>query len=352
MEAQAPDPLELTIDGITKRFGGKAAVDRLSLTAREGEFVVLLGPSGCGKSTLLRVVAGLEEPDAGSVRMGGRDITRLEPRDRDLAMVFQSYALYPHMTVAGNIAYPLKIRKRPPAEVSAEVTRLAARLGLDGLLDRYPRALSGGQRQRVALARAIVRRPKAFLMDEPLSNLDARLRVEMRAELRRLQHELGIVTLYVTHDQAEAMTLASRIAVIDQGKLLQFDTPWNVYHRPANLFVAGFLGSPSMNFLDSTHPALTLPKPLAGRPRITIGVRPEDIDVSLVERASWCPARVYVIESMGNESFLRLQVDSIQITARVPVDTAVDFDQTVWFRPRPDRLHFFDSQTTEAVRCD
>jgi multiple sugar transport system ATP-binding protein len=334
--------LELTIDGITKRFGGKVAVDRLSLTAHEGEFVVLLGPSGCGKSTLLRVVAGLEEPDAGSVRMGGRDITRLEPRDRDLAMVFQSYALYPHMTVAGNMAYPLKIRQRPAAEISAEVTRLAARLGLDDLLDRYPRALSGGQRQRVALARAIIRRPKAFLMDEPLSNLDARLRVEMRAELKHLQHELGIVTLYVTHDQAEAMTLASRIAVIDEGKLLQFDTPWNVYHRPANLFVAGFLGSPSMNFLDSAHP-------LVGRPGLIAGVRPEDIEVSVVERQGWSAARVYVVESMGNESFVRLQVDSIQITARVPVDLPLDFDQTVWFRPRPDKLHFFDSQTTEAV---
>ncbi len=331
----------MTIDGVTKRFGAKTAVDRLSLTAREGEFVVLLGPSGCGKSTLLRVIAGLEEPDSGSVLMDGRDITRLEPRDRDLAMVFQSYALYPHMTVAGNIGYPLKIRKRAPAEIAAEVSRLAARLGLADLLDRYPRALSGGQRQRVALARAIVRRPKAFLMDEPLSNLDARLRVEMRAELKHLQHELGIVTLYVTHDQAEAMTLATRIAVIDEGKLLQFDTPWNVYHRPANLFVAGFLGSPAMNFFAD-----------AERPGLIAGVRPEDVDVSLTERPGWRCARVYVVEAMGNESFVRLQTDSEQITARVAVDLPVDFDQTVWFRPRLEKVHFFDSKTREAVRCD
>jgi multiple sugar transport system ATP-binding protein len=351
-EAQAPENAGLTIDAVTKRFGGKTAVDRLSLTVREGEFAVLLGPSGCGKSTLLRVVAGLEAPDSGSVRMGGRDITALEPKDRDLAMVFQSYALYPHMTAGGNIAYPLKIRKRPAAEVATEVKRLAARLGLDDLLDRYPRALSGGQRQRVALARAIVRRPKAFLMDEPLSNLDARLRVEMRAELKHLQHELGIVTLYVTHDQAEAMTLASRIAVINEGKLLQFDTPWNVYHRPANLFVAGFLGSPSMNFLQGTHPAVTLPAALSARPHITAGVRPEDVEVSLAPQPGWCPARVYVIEAMGNESFLRLQADAAQITARVPAGMAVDFDQSVWFRLRPDKLHFFDPQTTEAVRCD
>jgi multiple sugar transport system ATP-binding protein len=330
--------LGLALDGVTKRFGEKTAVDCLSLSAREGEFVVLLGPSGCGKSTLLRIVAGLEAPDSGSVRLGQRDITKLEPRDRDLAMVFQSYALYPHMTVAENIAYPLKIRKRPPAEISAEVSRLAGRLGLDGLLSRYPRSLSGGQRQRVALARAIVRRPKAFLMDEPLSNLDARLRVEMRAELKHLQHELGIVTLYVTHDQAEAMTLAGRIAVIDEGKLLQFDTPWNVYHRPANLFVAGFLGSPSMNFFQDGA-------------NLTAGVRPEDIEVSLVEQPDWRPARVYVVESMGNESFVRLQTDSGQITARVPVDLNLDFDQTVWFRPRPGKLHFFDPKTTEAAPC-
>jgi multiple sugar transport system ATP-binding protein len=349
--------LELELDRITKHFGGKTAVDQLSLTAGEGEFVVLLGPSGCGKSTLLRVVAGLEAPDAGSVRMGGRDITALEPRDRDLAMVFQSYALYPHMTVAENIGYPLKIRKQPTAEIAKEVSRLAARLGIASLLERYPRAISGGQRQRVALARAIVRRPKAFLMDEPLSNLDARLRVEMRAELKHLQHELGIVTLYVTHDQAEAMTLASRIAVIDEGKLLQFDTPWNVYHRPANLFVAGFLGSPSMNFFEGRlengmviHPAMSVPAPLAARPRLTIGVRPEDVEVSVVEQTGWNPARVYVVESMGNESFVRLNADSAQITARVPVDMGLDFDQTVWFRARPDKARFFDSETKEAVK--
>jgi multiple sugar transport system ATP-binding protein len=333
--------VDLCVDGVTKRFGEKTAVDGLSLTAREGEFVVLLGPSGCGKSTLLRVVAGLEAPDSGSVRMGALDITALEPRERDLAMVFQSYALYPHMTVAQNIAYPLKIRKRPAVEIAAEVSRLAERLGLGELLERYPRALSGGQRQRVALARAIVRRPKAFLMDEPLSNLDSRLRLEMRAELRRLQHELGVVTLYVTHDQAEAMTLASRIAVIDHGRLLQFDTPWNVYHRPANLFVAGFLGSPAMNFLEGER----------NGERVIMGFRPEDVEVSLTARADWTPARVYVVEAMGNESFARLDAGPAQVTARLPADAALDYDQAVWFRPRPDKVHFFDPQTKEALPC-
>ena len=331
--------MDLTIDGVTKRFGGKIAVDRLSLAAREGEFIVLLGPSGCGKSTLLRIVAGLEPPDAGAVHMGGRDITALEPRDRDLAMVFQSYALYPHMTVAQNIAYPLKIRKRPAAEIAAEVAGLAGRLGLGDLLERYPRALSGGQRQRVALARAIVRRPKAFLMDEPLSNLDARLRVEMRAELKRLQRELGVVTLYVTHDQAEAMTLASRIAVMDGGAVQQFDTPWNVYHRPANLFVAGFVGSPPMNFLDGRR----------GDARVILGVRPEDVEISVTGREGWSPARVYVVESMGNESFVLLDAEGTHITARVPAETPLDFDQTVWFRARPDKIRYFDPHTKESV---
>ena len=331
--------MDLSIGGVTKRFGGKIAVDRLSLAAREGEFIVLLGPSGCGKSTLLRIVAGLEPPDAGTVHMGGRDITALEPRDRDLAMVFQSYALYPHMTVAQNIAYPLKIRKRPAAEIAAEVAGLAGRLGLGDLLERYPRALSGGQRQRVALARAIVRRPQAFLMDEPLSNLDARLRVEMRAELKRLQRELGVVTLYVTHDQAEAMTLASRIAVMDGGAVQQFDTPWNVYHRPANLFVAGFLGSPPMNFLHGRR----------GDAPVILGVRPEDVEVSVTGREGWSPARVYVVESTGNESFVRLDAEGTQITARVPAETPLDFDQTVWFRARPDKIRYFDPHTKESV---
>ncbi len=339
MRAQAAEDLDLSIDGVTKRFGGKIAVDQLSLAACEGEFIVLLGPSGCGKSTLLRIVAGLEPPDTGTVRMGGRDITALEPRDRDLAMVFQSYALYPHMTVGENIAYPLKIRKRAAVEIATEVAALAGRLGLADLLERYPRALSGGQRQRVALARAIVRRPKAFLMDEPLSNLDARLRVEMRAELKRLQRELGVVTLYVTHDQAEAMTLATRIALMDCGVLQQFDTPWNVYHRPANLFVAGFLGSPPMNFLDGRR----------GDAPVIQGVRPEDVEISPIACAGFSPARVYVVESTGNESFVRLDAEGTLVTARVPAETPLDFDQTVWFRARPDKIHYFDPQTKESL---
>src|SRR5882724_8993490 len=284
--------MALEISGVTKRFGGREAVSGVTFTAEDGEFVVLLGPSGCGKSTLLRMVAGLEDPDAGAIRLGATDITQREARDRDIAMVFQSYALYPHMTIAANIGYPLRVRKRPAEEIAREVEDVATRLGIKTLLANFPRQLSGGERQRVALARAIIRRPRAFLMDEPLSNLDARLRVEMRGELKYLQHELRIVTLYVTHDQAEAMTLAHRIAVLKDGRLQQFDTPWQIYHRPANIFVAGFLGSPSMNLIPGRIESgvfccdgLSIPLDqtrltAASSREVTLGIRPEDIEFS------------------------------------------------------------------------
>jgi multiple sugar transport system ATP-binding protein len=328
----------LDLAGIVKRFGKITALDHVSLTAAEGEFVVLLGPSGCGKSTLLRIVAGLEAPDEGTVRLGQRDITHLGPRDRDLAMVFQSYALYPHMTVAQNIGYPLKIRRIPPAQISLEIGKVAEKLGLSELLDRLPRELSGGQRQRVAFARAIVRQPKAFLLDEPLSNLDSQLRVATRAELKHLQHELRTVALYVTHDQAEAMTLAHRIAVMHAGQIVQYDTPANIYNRPANIFVAGFVGSPAMNLVEERiEPA---ERPDGAK---TLGVRPEDIEISLVEQPRWHPATVYVAEEMGNETFVRLAAAKTQITVRVSADTRLSFEDRVWFRLRADKLHWFDA---------
>jgi multiple sugar transport system ATP-binding protein len=341
----------LEIDRVTKRFGNFSALEDVSLQAAEGEFVVLLGPSGCGKTTLLRIVAGLEIPDAGRVRIGQRDITGLDPRDRDVAMVFQSYALYPHMTVAENIGYPLRVRRRPAEEMAAEVRKVAEKLGLGQLLQRKPRELSGGQRQRVAFARALVRRPRAFLMDEPLSNLDAQLRMETRAELKHLQHELNTVMLYVTHDQAEAMTLAHRIAVIEAGRIVQYDTPANVYHRPANLFVARFVGSPAMNLLAGrvesgcfTGAGLSLPLDSASNgTQITVGVRPENIEVSRVEQPGWFPATVYVAEDLGNETFVRLGAGANQVTARIPADLKLSFDDRVWFRPRQDQLHLFDA---------
>ncbi len=319
----------LEITGITKRFGAREAVSAVSLSACAGEFVVLLGPSGCGKTTLMRMIAGLETPDEGTIRLCGEDITRRDPRERDIAMVFQNYALYPHMTIAQNIGYPLRVRKRPAAEIEAEVKKVAARLGLSGLLANLPRQLSGGERQRAALARAIIRRPKAFLMDEPLSNLDARLRVEMRAELKHLQHELKIVTIYVTHDQAEAMTLAHRIAVMRDGKIQQFDTPANVYQRPLNTFVAQFVGSPSMNLIQ--------------RDGVILGVRPEDVQLSASAQAGASPGRIYVTEEMGNETIVVVSDGSSQITARCPAGARFEFDSTVWYRFKPDKVHRFDS---------
>ena len=375
--------MSLRVENITKRFGEKHALRGVTLEARDGEFVVLLGPSGCGKSTLLRIIAGLEEPDEGTVVLGGNDITRLEPRRRDVAMVFQGYALYPHMTVAQNIGFPLRVRKRPPSEISAEVERVGARLSLAHLLQNLPRQLSGGERQRVALARAIIRHPKAFLMDEPLSNLDSRLRIDMRAELKHLQHELSVVTIYVTHDQVEAMTLASRIAILRDGILQQYDAPSEVYRRPANLFVAGFVGSPSMNLLpgivesglfllqsQAEPPApqhhLSNPKGGAGgfayqlapehlaaigpRREITLGIRPEHIDFSPVPQPGYTPARAWVTEDLGNETLIRLSLDGTHITLRAPAGTRADFDSPAWFRIRTENIHWFDSQTTEAIR--
>src|SRR5574338_314879 len=235
---------------VTKTFGGACVVDDLSLELRDGEFIVLLGPSGCGKTTTLRMLAGLESVTSGDIFIDGERVNDVPTQHRDLAMVFQSYALYPHMTIAENIGYPLRVRKLDKAERASCVQRVAQMLEIESLLERKPRQLSGGERQRVSLARAIVREPRAYLMDEPLSNLDARLRVQMRGELKRLQHQLGTTTIYVTHDQAEAMTLASRVAVMKRGRLQQFDTPLNIYTHPANRFVAEFVGSPSMNFVD------------------------------------------------------------------------------------------------------
>src|SRR6185369_16901642 len=271
---------------VSKDFGGACVVDDLSLEIRDGEFVVLLGPSGCGKTTTLRMLAGLETVTSGEIYIGGERVNDVPTQHRDLAMVFQSYALYPHMTIAENIGYPLRVRKIEKNERADRVNRVAAMLEIESLLDRKPRQLSGGERQRVALARAIVREPRAYLMDEPLSNLDARLRVQMRGELKRLQHELGTTTIYVTHDQAEAMTLASRVAVMKKGRLQQFETPMNIYNHPANRFVAEFVGSPSMNFIDGEISAgtfvsealrMAVNTEVAGR--VTMGIRPEHIEV-------------------------------------------------------------------------
>ena len=323
---------------VSKNFGGTLVVDDLSLEIRDGEFVVLLGPSGCGKTTTLRMLAGLESVSSGDIFIGGERVNDVPTQHRDLAMVFQSYALYPHMTIAENIAYPLRVRKLDKEERTERVKRVAAMLEIESLLERKPRQLSGGERQRVALARAIVREPRAYLMDEPLSNLDARLRVQMRGELKRLQHQLGTTTIYVTHDQAEAMTLASRVAVMRKGRLQQFDTPMNIYNRPANRFVAEFVGSPSMNFIEGNA--------------LTIGIRPEHIQVLTQPEDGAIAATVYVTELMGNETFVFLSLGANRLIARAPAEFRAELESTVWIKINTDKLHFFDEQNQAIDHTD
>jgi len=350
--------MAVTFEEVSKRYGSVTAVDRLNLKIEAGEFVVLLGPSGCGKTTSLRMVAGLEEITDGRILIGDSCVNGIPPRYRDVAMVFQSYALYPHMTVEENIAYPLRVRKLARPEIAARVEKVAELLGIGELKNRRPRELSGGQRQRVALARAIVREPRAYLMDEPLSNLDAKLRVQMRGELKRLQYELGTTTLYVTHDQAEAMTLAHRVAVMEGGRLQQFDTPMQIYERPANQFVAGFIGSPSMNFFEGSIDQAGRrfvnrdfivrldPQTLSGleqTERLTLGVRPEDVRLSTEEREGGLPATVYVTELMGNETFVFLKLGEEKIVARTSPDVRLEIEARVWVRFDERKLHFFDA---------
>ena len=342
--------MSIEFRNVSKQFSGTCVVNDLSLQIREGEFVVLLGPSGCGKTTTLRMLAGLETVSSGDIFIGGGRVNDVPTQHRDLAMVFQSYALYPHMTIAENIAYPLRVRKLDKAQRVERVRRIAAMLEIESLLERKPRQLSGGERQRVALARAIVREPRAYLMDEPLSNLDARLRVQMRGELKRLQHQLGTTTIYVTHDQAEAMTLASRVAVMKKGRLQQFDTPMNIYNHPANRFVAEFVGSPSMNFVEGRIDAGMFVSdgfqiPLQHEPAaVTIGIRPEHIEVLSEPQDDAIPATVYVTESMGNETFVFLSVRANRLIARAPADFRAELESRVWIKISTDKLHFFDEK--------
>jgi multiple sugar transport system ATP-binding protein len=351
---------------VSKTFGSTLVVDDLTLSVEDGEFVVLLGPSGCGKTTTLRMLAGLEDVSAGDILIDEVRVNNIPTQQRDIAMVFQSYALYPHMTIAENIAYPLRVRKTARGEIKQRVNQVAMMLEIDKLLARRPRDLSGGERQRVALARAIVRSPRVYLMDEPLSNLDARLRVQMRGELKRLQHELKTTTIYVTHDQAEAMTLAHRVAVMRGGRLQQFDTPMNIYNHPTNRFVAEFVGSPSMNFIEgrvkasermftNDHLALPLPdaqierlKPLE---RVTFSIRPEHVHVSTFEHEGFLPATVYVTELMGNEAFVFLRLSGGEkIIARAAADFRAEPETPAWIRFEMERAAFFDAESGEAIK--
>ena len=366
----ALDLARVRIIDLTKRFGDVVAVNNVSLEAKDQEFLVLLGPSGCGKTTTLRCVAGLETPDEGELYIGDTLVNDLAPRDRDVAMVFQSYALYPHMKVFDNIAFPLKMRKVPKDEIRERVKRTADLLKITHLLDRKPKQLSGGEAQRTALGRAIVREPKVFLMDEPLSNLDAKLRIYMRAELKRLQKELKITTVYVTHDQVEAMTMADRIAIMNYGLLQQLATPDNVYYHPQSLFVAGFIGSPPTNFIDCTltekngeclidAAVFTLPitgkigdaiKQQATSSELILGVRPEDI---LVHKkripAANIEGEVYVLEPLGSEIILDLKVGENLIKAKTPPDFRVDTGDRVWLSFDTNKIHVFDKKTEKAI---
>src|SRR5436853_2451422 len=343
----------LTLDGVRKSFGDREVVHGVSCAVADRELVVVVGPSGCGKSTLLRMVAGLETVSAGTVAIDRRIVNGVEPKDRDIAMVFQNYALYPHMSVYDNMAYGLRMRRMTRREIRTRVDRAAAILQLDGLLQRKPRQLSGGQRQRVAMGRAIVRDPKVFLFDEPLSNLDAQLRVQMRVEIKRLQQELATTSLYVTHDQVEAMTLADRLIVMNAGNVDQIGRPLDLYEHPATAFVAGFIGSPAMNLIAGRLEAdraligdVSLPLAGAagapGRP-VLVGLRPEHLDLAADGPLA---LRVELLERLGADTILHGRLsDGVRMTARTPGHFAPPLGDTARFAIRPERIHLFDPET-------
>ncbi|MDR7439115.1 MAG: ABC transporter ATP-binding protein [Armatimonadota bacterium] len=362
------------LDRVTKRFGNVVALSNVTLEIPDRQFTVLVGPSGCGKTTALRLIAGLEDPTEGDIYIGDRRVNNVPPKDRDIAMVFQNYALYPHMTVYENMAFGLRLRRYPPQEIDRRVREAAHMLGIEHLLDRKPRQLSGGQRQRVALGRAIVREPQVFLMDEPLSNLDAALRVQTRAELKKLHARLQTTTVYVTHDQVEAMTMGDRIVVLREGVVQQVDTPLNLYHRPANMFVAGFIGSPSMNFIpgrlvrqdtaflfDAGSWRVAIPQnlttyiePWEGR-EVILGIRPEHIEDAALRNGALPPhfatlrAKVEVHEPLGSDVILYLEAGGYSLVARVGADSSARMGDEVTVALDLSRLHLFDPRTHQAI---
>ncbi len=350
----------VNIQNIQKRYGQVKVIHDISVDIDDGEFVVLVGPSGCGKSTLLRMIAGLEEVSDGEIRIGRREVSNLPARDRDIAMVFQNYALYPHMTVADNMGFALKLKKANPSEIAAKVQKAAAILGLESLLDRLPRQLSGGQRQRVAMGRALVRDPQVFLFDEPLSNLDAKLRVQMRGEIKSMHQRIGTTTIYVTHDQVEAMTMADKIVVLHGGLIEQAGAPLDLYDRPANLFVAGFIGSPSMNFIDGrieegvfrSSKGLILPLPdglslaqYGGRP-LVYGIRPEHIRAT---PGGGLPARVGIVEGTGSEIYARLDCGGEEISCLFRERLNIRFGDKIEIAIDPTCIHLFDKASGKRL---
>jgi len=356
---------QVTLANVTKRFGDFTAVNDLTMEIEDGKFTVLVGPSGCGKTTTLRMVAGLEEVTAGEIKIGERTVNRVPPKDRDIAMVFQNYALYPHMDVFNNMAFGLKLRKTPKAQIRQRVHEAADLLGITDKLKSKPRELSGGQRQRVAVGRAIVRNPKVFLFDEPLSNLDAKLRVQMRTELEQLHHKLRTTTIYVTHDQVEAMTLGDRIAVMKDGIVQQYAPPQETYDHPNNQFVAGFIGSPAMNFLPArasresgrtvlsgTGYRIVLPEARSTETlpdSVVIGVRPEDLDGPVPEAENAMTLTVSVTEQLGHSLLVYGNIDETQVVASLDPHRRVEVDSTVHLKVNLNTLHIFDPESQETL---
>ena len=356
---------QVILTNVTKRFGNFTAVDDLSMVIEDGKFTVLVGPSGCGKSTTLRMIAGLEEVTDGEIRIGERSVNRVPPKDRDIAMVFQNYALYPHMDVFNNMAFGLKLRKYPKDEIKRRVDEAAELLGIEEKLKSKPRELSGGQRQRVAVGRAIVRNPKVFLFDEPLSNLDAKLRVQMRTEIEELHHKLQTTTIYVTHDQVEAMVLGDRIAVMKDGLIQQYASPQETYDQPANQFVAGFIGSPAMNFLSATasqengqtilsgdgfHIALPAERLRSKLPaQVLLGLRPEDLDGPTNDLVNTVGFTVTVKEQLGHSLLVYGYVEEKRIVASLDPHTDVDVDSKIRLKVNVDTMHVFDPETAVTL---
>ncbi|MBI4672222.1 MAG: ABC transporter ATP-binding protein [Chloroflexi bacterium] len=358
---------EIRIQGVWKYFskGKVAALKDVSLTVQDREFMVLLGPSGCGKTTLLRCIAGLEYPERGRIFIGGRDVTDEPPRKRKIAMVFQSYAVFPHLTVFENIAFGLRMQKRPNAEVKQRVNNAAGMMRIENFLERYPAQLSGGQRQRVAVARGLVMEPQVLLMDEPLSNLDALLRLQARAELKRLLQQVQTTTVYVTHDQIEALSMGDRIAVMENGAIVQVDAPTQVYDYPGSLFVGGFIGTPPMNFLRGTVKSMNgafalnlggqpiraaLPANVQAGQDLLMGIRAENIEASAQRSPDAVPARVLVVEPLGSHLLLTVQVGETPIKVQTRMDFNIAPDQTIYLRLEPKQVRWFDPET--GVRYD
>ncbi len=359
--------VKVILDNVSKFFGKVKAVIDLNLRIGDGEFVALLGPSGCGKTTTLLMVAGIYKPTKGKILFDDKDVTKLPPRDRNVGMVFQSYALYPHMSVYDNIAFPLRLKKVPRNEIDRKVKQVAKLLRIEELLHRKPSQLSGGQQQRVALGRALVKEPDVLLLDEPLSNLDAKLRVVMRAELKRLQKELKITTIYVTHDQVEAMSMADRIAVMNAGKLQQYAPPTELYNKPANLFVAGFIGAPPMNFIeglikeingeyyfDSEYFKLKLVNEIgeiiASKTSETImGFRPENAKIILEEKPNTIQGKVYVVEPLGKDIIVNIKIGDMIVKILTRPGAELTPGQNIWLQLDMKKIHFFEKQTGKAI---